>query len=86
MTHLFFADNSLLFYRANQNESQEIMHILKQYEVASGQRVNMEKSSIFFSSNTSERAKNLVKQTLNVQSGLENDKYLGLPIMIGRDK
>ena len=46
----------------------------------------MEKFGIFFSSNTSEMTKDLVKQTLNVQSGLENDKYLGLPIMIGKDK
>ncbi|XP_041000307.1 uncharacterized protein LOC121246265 [Juglans microcarpa x Juglans regia] len=46
--HLFFVDDSLLFYKANALEWSRLFRILKTYEEASGQRLNLEKSAIFF--------------------------------------
>ena len=37
VTHLFFADDSLLFYKAENMECSKMVEILKQYEAASGQ-------------------------------------------------
>ena len=51
--HLFFADDSLLFSQASEMETQEVLEILKLYAEASDQCINMEKSSVYFSSNTS---------------------------------
>lgn len=42
--HLFFADDFLLFCRATASECQNICELLKIYEDASGQQVNLVKS------------------------------------------
>ena len=46
----------------------------------------MEKSGIFFSSSTIEEIREMVRQKLNVHVDLGKENYLGLPILIGRDK
>jgi hypothetical protein len=48
LTHLFFVDDNLLFYKANLFEWSHIQVILKVYERASGHKVNRNKTSIFF--------------------------------------
>ena len=53
ITHLFFVDDSFLFCQANGNECNKLKEILCMYELVSGQKINTEKSSIFFSPNTS---------------------------------
>jgi hypothetical protein len=55
LSHLFFADDNLLFCRANFIEWGNIMEILKLYEKASDQKLNADKTSIFFSRNTGNR-------------------------------
>ena len=53
INHLFFADDSLLFCKANGTECNKLKEILRTYEVALGKKINTEKSSIYFSPNTS---------------------------------
>ena len=53
ITHIFFADDSLIFCKANMQQATEIMKVLKTYEVASGQMINFDKSAVFFSKNMS---------------------------------
>ena len=48
LTHLFFADDSLLFCKANSVEWRRLTKILERYEEASGQKLNKDKTSIFF--------------------------------------
>ena len=60
ITNLMFADDSLLFCQATQAEGETIAYILQTYEKASGQRINLEKSSAYFSSNTPERHKDQI--------------------------
>ena len=52
ITHLFFTDDSLLFCKANSQECQNLVNILQLYEATSGQKINVDKFSVFFSSNT----------------------------------
>jgi hypothetical protein len=48
ISYLFFADDSLLFCRANQSQWCAMMDILQLYKGASGQKMNANKTSIFF--------------------------------------
>ena len=62
ISHLFFADNSIIFCRATVEEGKRVLKVLEEYEVESGQKLNKEKTSLFFSKNTSRDVQAQVKQ------------------------
>jgi hypothetical protein len=84
--HLFFADDSLLFCKANVEEWARIQEILGQYEHASGQKLNREKTSIFFSRNTKQETKDFIISISRVSSSASYEKYFGLPLLVGRSR
>lgn len=51
VSHLFFADDSIIFANASVQECSNIANIISTYERASGQRVNYDKTQISFSKN-----------------------------------
>jgi hypothetical protein len=51
ITHLLYADDSLLFCKAKPEEALIISNILEKYQLMSGQKVNMHKSEMVFSPN-----------------------------------
>ena len=59
ITHLFFADDCLLFCRATSIECSKIQSILAWYEAASGQQVNSDTTTAFFSQNTSAKTRRI---------------------------
>lgn len=63
-----------------------LMTILKSYEKVSRLKVNISKSSIFFSKNILVARKQIILQDLGVTVNEGNGKYLGLPFLIGRTK
>jgi hypothetical protein len=83
---LFFADDSLLFCKANLNEWVYIQEILDVYERASGQKLNKSKTSVFFSRNTHADSRAYILSLAGVSSTQRYEKYLGLPALIGRSK
>lgn len=48
ITHLLFADDSIVFREASEDSLLELHNILHTHEMASGQKVNYDKSSVFF--------------------------------------
>jgi hypothetical protein len=86
ITHLFFADDSLLFSRATLGDCAKIQEILSTYERASGQQVNRDKTTLFFSKGTSMNTQDSIKTTLGVPIIRQYEKYLGLPSLVGRNR
>ena len=86
ITHLFFADDSLLFTKATTTACEKILSILRQYEEASGQQVNRDKTTIFFSKATPLASQSAIKDLLNVPIIRQYERYLGLPSLIGRNR
>ncbi|XP_041016130.1 uncharacterized protein LOC121258651 [Juglans microcarpa x Juglans regia] len=86
VNHLFFANDNLLFCKANALEWSRLSRILKAYEEASSQRLNLDKSAIFFSKNIPAEAKHVILSTSKMMEAKVFEKYLGLPSYVGRNK
>ncbi|XP_042972927.1 uncharacterized protein LOC122304723 [Carya illinoinensis] len=77
---------SLLLRKANSLEWCRVLHILETYEIASGQMLNKDKTSIFFSRNNPKDIQRNIIQILGIKSSGSFEKYLGLPTLLGRSK
>ena len=66
VSHLLFADDSLILFRANRDDALQLQRILDVYEECSGQTINRDKSAIMFSPNTSSTDKGVVMEALNI--------------------
>lgn len=63
VSHLLFADDILLFMRATPEATLDVVNVLELYCKASGQRVNLKKSSVYFSKGVPNELKDAVKNT-----------------------
>ncbi|WJX44074.1 hypothetical protein P8452_31099 [Trifolium repens] len=86
VSHLLFADDCFLFCRSTLAEANHLMNILKTYEHATGQEINLTKSEVFFNRNLSLAAQEDLSRIMGVRHVLGTGNYLGLPSMIGRKK
>ncbi|XP_065629271.1 uncharacterized protein LOC136067407 [Quercus suber] len=82
VSHLFFADDSVLFCRVTEVECQIILDVLSIYEKGSGQKINRDKTCIFFSSNTEPMLQTRIQQVLAVPAIRQYEKYLGMPAFV----
>ena len=65
---------------------QALQSVLSLYERASSQKLNRKKTSIFFSKAASEGIRKEISNFLGVPEVKEYEKYLGLLVMVGRNK
>ena len=79
-------DDSLLFCKASARQCVKLVQILNSYEAASGQKINVDKSSVFFSSNTTNDVKEEILSILGPMHCSQHRKCLGLPSFIGKSK
>ncbi|CAL2262251.1 unnamed protein product [Prunus armeniaca] len=86
LSHLLFADDTLLFLKANVHNCHNITRILHDFYHASGQQVSLEKSSVYFSSNTSDLIPSSLSGILHMPIVTDPGKYLGLPTIWGQAK
>ena len=80
------SDDSLLFCRANSEECSKVLELLSVYEEVSGQKLNREKTSLFFSKAVTEANCQIIKGILGVREIHHYEKYLGLPSLTRRRK
>ena len=86
LSHLFFADDSLMFCQATSDDCVELMRLIQVYESSTGQQLNKEKTSLFFSRNTPMDTQESIKQMFEAEIIKQHEKYLGLPSLVGRSK
>ncbi|CAM8929085.1 unnamed protein product [Rhodiola kirilowii] len=86
ITHLMFADDSVIFLRASMSNVANLKRILMTYEELSGQKVNLAKSEICFSKNVSADLQGRICAELRVRQVKNFSRYLGLPIAFSHNK
>ncbi|KAJ4815734.1 RNA-directed DNA polymerase (reverse transcriptase)-related family protein [Rhynchospora pubera] len=77
--HLQYADDTLLFLRADKEEVERVKWILKGFEGMSGLRINFAKSELI-PLNLSDHRATVFASSLNCKLGALPFKYLGLPL------
>ncbi|XP_031099793.1 uncharacterized protein LOC116003991 [Ipomoea triloba] len=86
VSHLFFADDYLLFCRANSFEANVMKATLAEFSLASRQHINYNKSSLMFSKNVDSLTREVVCEVMGISEGSHSGRYLGLPSLVGRSK
>ena len=82
INHLLFVDDSMLLFKANVEGSDAVSNLLQTYCNASGQRINHDKSSIFFSKGCPLPVRETIKNSLNVHNETLSERYLGLLMLV----
>jgi hypothetical protein len=84
LSHLFFADDVLLFAKATNSQALNIASTLNRFASCSGLKVNVAKSKVFFSSSTKRGKMNSIVTNTGINRTHSLEKYLGFPMMHGR--
>lgn len=66
INHLLFADDTMIFSRTDPRSCKALISILRKYETASGQFINLDKSPITFSAKTPVATKRRVRAELHI--------------------
>ena len=64
---MLYANDSLIFCRAKENECLKLLDVLATYERASRQQINRTKITLFFSKSTTSDMQKVIKRALGVQ-------------------
>lgn len=84
ISHLFYADDMLIFTNRRMRSLRCLRVLMTQYEEASGQKINLDKSS-FYASKTIRPSRLIqIQRTSGCQKKTLPFKYLGAPIYKGR--
>ena len=86
ISHLLFANDCIIFGKANVGEGNRVFKVLADYEKESGQKLNKEKTYLFFSRNTSKEIRKEIKRKFRAQIINKHERYLGLPTLVGKGK
>ncbi|XP_057775017.1 uncharacterized protein LOC130993994 [Salvia miltiorrhiza] len=85
-THLFYADDILIFCKATKTNAKTLHKILEYYGNMSGQTFSPMKSHIYFSDKVMANTKRQVSRHLPLATGSLPFTYLGVPIFRGKPK
>lgn len=75
-----------MFLQGTPENVHVLKNILVRYEASSGQKINLQKSSIFFGKGCGQQQKDVLKQAMGIEQEALSERYLGLPTVVGRSK
>jgi hypothetical protein len=84
ISHLLFADDTLLFFPTKENQAQVVHSVLRRYEKGTGQLINPSKCSMMFGTQCLPMDQEKVMALLSVENVASEEKCLGLPTHEGR--
>ncbi|XP_021605634.1 uncharacterized protein LOC110610068 [Manihot esculenta] len=84
ISHLMFADDMVLFAEASVEQSDLILSCLDDFAKASGQKVNLAKSSLYLSPFVDSDLASLLSSRSGIPLTADLRKYLGVPSIHGR--
>ena len=80
LSHIFFAaDDMMLFAKSTYEQALVVNQMLEEFSMASGHKVSLGKSSIFFSKNMSRKLVEYITKTLGIGATSNLGRYLGGP-------
>lgn len=80
ISHIFFADDLLLFGETSYSQARVIEHVLTEFCAFSGQRVNRNKSKVWFSPNTPSYLKHTIQSAFHIPVTKDFGMYLGVSL------
>lgn len=82
LTHLFFADDALMFFRATSESCGVIRQMIDDFCHLSGQMVSFKKFFVMFSENTPSSFVHCIRKLLGVRSRDKVESYMGCPMEV----
>lgn len=79
-SHIFFADDLLLFAKATQENWEAISEVLEEFCSLTGHKISSAKSKVYFSPNVLEEDKAVLAHQLGIIETNNLGKYLGFPL------
>uniref|UniRef100_A0A803P3Y4 Reverse transcriptase domain-containing protein n=1 Tax=Cannabis sativa TaxID=3483 RepID=A0A803P3Y4_CANSA len=86
ISHLMFADDIILFCRANEKEVESLVNCMMIYESWSGQQCSKLKSGVLFSKNCSQALQRILMDKLGIGLVKREEKHLGNPFLFSRSR
>lgn len=86
ISHLFFADDLLLFTKADLGSCQNMLDAINMFSIASGQVINFSKSGLFFSKKVHNKHQGIISRLLKIKKINIKDTHLGVPLFIDKSK
>ena len=84
LSHLFFADDLVLFAKTSLDQVAIISKVLDNFCLSLGHRISKEKTTVFFSRNTDRHVARQIGDEFGFKTMTDLGKYLGLPTIRGR--
>ena len=84
ISYLFFADDLVLFSKANNDQVLVVEKVFNYFCDCSGQRLSKDKSMVFFSRNVNDKTAKILGRLLGMKVTNNLGRYLGVPLIYGR--